>query len=291
MRWKKEHRPGRDRRPRRWRRPAWRRALPVGGGLGVVGVIVSSRSSCSAAAAAGFHDPGWLRRGHAGAERASRSRPSQDPGARPQGLLRLRLQQRPVDVAAHVRASRAAATTGRSSCSTAEGVDTALRLGHLGRRPVLLPGGPARLPRPLASTATWSTSSGRAATSRGPTSSRTRSATTSSSSWARATEVDARPPRRSRPRERGVGAARAAGRLLRRRLGARVFDQLEPGDIDEAIRASEAVGDDRLQQQAGRRSTRTRSRTARPRSGSAGSSAGARAASRPTATRSPPRRL
>jgi uncharacterized protein len=32
-----------------------------------------------------------------------------------------------------------------------------------------------------------------------------------------------------------------------------VFDQLDPGDLDEAFRASEAVGDDRLQQQAGRR--------------------------------------
>ena len=32
-----------------------------------------------------------------------------------------------------------------------------------------------------------------------------------------------------------------------------VFDQLEPGDLDEALTASEAVGDDRLQQQAGRR--------------------------------------
>jgi uncharacterized protein len=32
-----------------------------------------------------------------------------------------------------------------------------------------------------------------------------------------------------------------------------VFDQLEPGDLDEAFTASEAVGDDRLQQQAGRR--------------------------------------
>jgi predicted metalloprotease len=31
-----------------------------------------------------------------------------------------------------------------------------------------------------------------------------------------------------------------------------VFDELEAGDLDEAIRASEAVGDDRLQQQAGR---------------------------------------
>ena len=29
-----------------------------------------------------------------------------------------------------------------------------------------------------------------------------------------------------------------------------VFDQLDPGDVDEAIRASEAVGDDRLQRQA-----------------------------------------
>ena len=32
-----------------------------------------------------------------------------------------------------------------------------------------------------------------------------------------------------------------------------VFDQLEPGDLEEALTASEAVGDDRLQQQAGRR--------------------------------------
>jgi predicted metalloprotease len=31
-----------------------------------------------------------------------------------------------------------------------------------------------------------------------------------------------------------------------------VLDELEPGDLDEAIRASEAVGDDRLQRQAGR---------------------------------------
>jgi len=32
-----------------------------------------------------------------------------------------------------------------------------------------------------------------------------------------------------------------------------VFDDLESGDLDEALAASEAVGDDRLQQQAGRR--------------------------------------
>jgi predicted metalloprotease len=30
-----------------------------------------------------------------------------------------------------------------------------------------------------------------------------------------------------------------------------VFDQLDPGDVDEAITASEAVGDDRLQRHAG----------------------------------------
>ena len=34
---------------------------------------------------------------------------------------------------------------------------------------------------------------------------------------------------------------------------AAVFEQLDPGDVAEAIRASEAVGDDRLQSQAGRR--------------------------------------
>jgi predicted metalloprotease len=32
-----------------------------------------------------------------------------------------------------------------------------------------------------------------------------------------------------------------------------VFDDLDEGDVDEAMTASEAVGDDRLQQQAGRR--------------------------------------
>ena len=32
-----------------------------------------------------------------------------------------------------------------------------------------------------------------------------------------------------------------------------VFDQLDPGDLDEALTASEAVGDDRIQSRAGRR--------------------------------------
>ena len=32
-----------------------------------------------------------------------------------------------------------------------------------------------------------------------------------------------------------------------------MFDQLDPGDLDEALNASEAVGDDRIQSRAGRR--------------------------------------
>ena len=39
-----------------------------------------------------------------------------------------------------------------------------------------------------------------------------------------------------------------------------VFEDLEEGDIEEAIRASEAVGDDRLQGRPPAASTRTRSR-------------------------------
>ena len=49
------------------------------------------------------------------------------------------------------------------------------------------------------------------------------------------------------------GAHGAAGRLLCRRLGPprrRRMKQLEPGDIDEALTAATAIGDDRLQKQA-----------------------------------------
>ena len=55
--------------------------------------------------------------------------------------------------------------------------------------------------------------------------------------------------------ERAVDALRAAGRLLLRRLGVlgvRAGD-LEEGDAEEAMRAAAAVGDDRLQRQAGGR--------------------------------------
>ena len=94
-----------------------------------------------------------------------------------------------------------------------------LRLGELGGRPVLLPGRRARVPGPAASSATWSASSGRPATSLGV---RDR---------ARGRPPRAAPARHQRrgpppaalgpgPGERALRPARAAGRLLRGRVGA-----------------------------------------------------------------------
>ena len=59
-------------------------------------------------------------------------------------------------------------------------------------------------------------------------------------------------PRGPGGRERALGPPGAPGRLLRRRLGQTVYaaGDLEPGDLDEAFNAAEAVGDDRLQKQA-----------------------------------------
>ena len=54
--------------------------------------------------------------------------------------------------------------------------------------------------------------------------------------------------------EPAAGAGRAAGRLLRRRLGARTSDKqwkfIEPGDVEAAMQTAAAIGDDRLQKQA-----------------------------------------
>ena len=68
-------------------------------------------------------------------------------------------------------------------------------------------------------------------------------------------DADARPHEQAR-RQRDVGAGRAAGRLLRRRLG--LPRQQEHGgtasidakDVEQAVAAATAIGDDRLQRQA-----------------------------------------
>ncbi len=119
--------------------------------------------------------------------------------------------------------------------------------------PVLLPGRPARLPRPVLLPRHGDAAAGRAATSRGPTSSATSSATTCrtcSGSPTRCSSSPARTPTTSNALSvrLELQADCYAGVWARS-----VFDQLEDGDIEEAMTASQAVGDDRLQKQAGRR--------------------------------------
>ena len=121
----------------------------------------------------------------------------------------------------------------------------------LRRRPVLLPRRRARVPRPQLL----------------PRHGDASSAPPGDFAWAyviahevghhvqklRGTSDEVRAAQRDDPEaaQRALGAARAAGRLLRGRVGARRrSSDLEPGDVEEAITASEAVGDDRLQRRA-----------------------------------------
>ena len=89
----------------------------------------------------------------------------------------------------------------------------------------------------------------------------------------RASVQAAPPPRRHAGSQRALGPHGAPGRLLRRRLGPprrqRRASVLEQGDVEEALGAATAIGDDRLQKRA-RGSRRPRKlhprhlRTARP---------------------------
>ena len=261
MRWKRgrshagRHRPARPRRRRRrWRSAADR---PVGGGLGLVGVIVFLR------------DPGARRR-RRGPSRFARG--LRRPGGRsPAGEAPIPASQDPDrdlrDFSAYVFTDaqdtldrdlprgRAGPTSGRSSCSTAA---ASTRAG-CGPRPP--PSGRSTAPPTSASTstspstATWSAARRARATSRGRTSSRTRSATTSSSQLGTSGEVRRAPARTPATRNElsvrlelqadcyaGVWAhavfEAGAARAGRRRRG---------------VPRGEAVGDDRLQRSAGRR--------------------------------------
>ena len=168
MRWRRGSSNKRRHRPARPRRRRAASALPVGGGLGLAGRarVPRSCSSLGGGTGGGFDDPGRLRPAAPGAGR--RPIPAgQDPEPRPDATSGLRLQRRAVDVASGLRGAGPSRTTARSSCSTPPAWTPGLRLRQLGGRAVLLPGRPARLPRPVLLPRHGVASSAPRATSRG----------------------------------------------------------------------------------------------------------------------------
>ena len=143
-----------------------------------------------------------------------------------------------------------------------------LRRGAGGDGAVLLPDRPEHLHRPDLLQRTVAAASARRAISPRPMSSRTRSAITSRTSRARST--------RRRRRRRALGTRRGQCRSRsgsscrpiampacgRRDAKDAQGSLLEPGDIEEGMRAAEAIGDDTLQKQT---PGRGRSRKLHPR--------------------------
>ena len=254
----------------------------LGGGLGVVGVIVFLAIQLLGGGAA-FDVPSGFD-GSRRARAASPSRPAQDPDndLRDFSLYVFTDVQdawTKTFAASGERYDRAKLVLYRGA--TRDGV----RPRPGGDRPVLLPGRPARVPGPLVLRGD------------GPPARRRRRVRVGVRDRARGrpphpeqlgTSDQVQQARREHP-GRGQPAVRPPGAQADCYAGVwarSVYDQLEDGDIEEAFRASEAVGDDRLQRNAGRRSI--------PDSFTHGSSAqrlkwfkrGPGAASRATATRS-----
>ena len=266
-------------------------ALPVGGGLGVMGVIVFIAIQLLGGGAAAFDIPA----GFDGSTRAPSGEPI-PPGQDPEKDLK--------DFSVYVFNSTQAAWERTFSeqgkgydraklVLYRDGVDTGLRLGQLGGRPVLLPGRRARLPGPLVLSRHGAPARGERRFRLGVRDrARGRPPRPAAARDERPGRAD--PARGPRPRQRRVGAARAAGRLLRRRLGTHRVRGRRPRARATSTRRSAHRRRSATTASSGRRagrSTRTRSRTARPRSATRGSTAAASAASRPTATRSRPTSL
>ena len=265
-------------------------ALPIGGGAGRARHHRRARGRAARRRwRVGLPDPRGLRRGHAGADAASRSRPARTrtPSSRtspPTSSTTCRAPGQRTFEAAGRPYERAKVVFYNGA--RRHGVRQRVLRG----RPVLLPGRPLRVPRPVVLRR-----HGAAARRAG----RLRLGLRDRPRGRPPRPAAARHQRRGRPASAAAIPDKANDASVRLELQADcyagvwargVFDQLEPGDLDEALTASEAVGR-RPAAAAGRpaASTRTRSRTAPPSSAAAGSSAAAREASRPTATRSRPR--